>query len=222
MVDIIYYTDPLCCWSWAMEPHWERLCGDFGDRLKVTYKMGGLLPSWTMYNDDVNSIRKPVQMGPEWMHARHVSGMAIDDRLWITDPPASSFPACIAVKSAGLQAAHWGTRFLGLARRAVMTERKNIARREVLMELARCLGPAFDVGLFSEDLDGRGIAAFRNDWTEVRYLGIKRFPTLVIRYPDQPAKMLCGYQRYEELTGALGGAAVTVPGALSGAGPAKP
>jgi len=220
MVDIIYYTDPLCCWSWAMEPHWERFCGDYENRLKVTYKMGGLLPSWTMFSDDVNAIRKPVQMGPEWMHARHMSGVDIDDRIWITDPPASSFPACIAVKSAGLQSSTWGARFLGLARRAVMTERKNIARREVLLELASELArsePGFDVGMFSEELDGRGIAAFRNDWTEVRYLGIKRFPTLVIRYSDQPAMMLCGYQRYEDLKGVLA-ASVGVPGA----GPTKP
>jgi putative protein-disulfide isomerase len=216
MVDIVYYTDPLCCWSWAMEPQWEKVCREHGDRLKVTYKMGGLLPSWQMYSDERNSIRKPVHMGPEWMHARHVSGVFIDDGIWITDPPASSFPACIAVKSAALQSAAWGARYLFLARRAVMTERRNIARLEVLLslaeELAACPEAGFNVDLFREDLDGRGVAAFRSDWQEVRYLGINRFPTLIIRKTDHPAAMLCGYQGYEQLHGALGG------GTLAGGG----
>jgi predicted DsbA family dithiol-disulfide isomerase len=70
------------------------------------------------------------------MHARHFSGVYIDDRIWITDPPASSFPACIAVKSAELQGAACGSQYLALARRAVMVDNKNIARLEVLLELA--------------------------------------------------------------------------------------
>ena len=24
-LSIEYYTDPLCCWSWAFEPQWRRL-----------------------------------------------------------------------------------------------------------------------------------------------------------------------------------------------------
>ena len=101
--EIIYYTDPLCCWSWSMEPHWQRFKQGLTQEVTIRYKMGGLLPSWNLFHDANNSIRKPVQMGPEWLHAKHVSGAVIDDRLWIIDPPASSFPACIAVKAAELQ-----------------------------------------------------------------------------------------------------------------------
>src|SRR5690242_21305745 len=24
LLEVIYYTDPLCCWSWAFEPQWRR------------------------------------------------------------------------------------------------------------------------------------------------------------------------------------------------------
>jgi hypothetical protein len=45
-----------------MEPQWQRLQREFADQLIVTYKMGGLLPSWGLYDDQLNSIRKPIQM----------------------------------------------------------------------------------------------------------------------------------------------------------------
>ena len=88
-IEIVFYTDPLCCWSWAIRPQWQRFLSSLGGPVKVSYKMAGLLPSWKHFNDTVNSLSKPIQMGPEWMHARVISGVDIDDRIWIIDPPAS-------------------------------------------------------------------------------------------------------------------------------------
>lgn len=206
MVEITYFTDPLCCWSWAMEPHWQRLQKEHGDQFKLILKMGGLLPCWSMYNDQTNSIQKPIHMGPEWMHARTSSGVYMDDRIWTTDPPASSFPACIAVKTAELQGAAYGTAYLKLARRAVMVDGKNIARFQVLLDLASLLCESeagFDPVRFRQELTGAGLDAFRADWKEVRYLGITRFPTLVLRYPERSSLMLRGYLPYEELAGVI-------------------
>lgn len=189
-----------------MQPHLRRLQDEYGDRLRMRYKMGGLLPSWTMYNDNTNSIRKPIQMGPEWLHARNTTGVFMNDRIWITDPPASSFPACIAVKSAELQSAEYGVRYLDLARTAVMVNQRNIARLPVLLDLAADLARLerdFDYELFREDLQGRGVEAFRSDWKDVKYRGIQRFPTLIFRYPDGRAIMLSGYQPYETLEKAM-------------------
>lgn len=201
-VDITYYTDPLCCWSWVMEPQWQRLRDELGDSLTITYKMGGLLPSWKNFNDPVNSIRKPIQMGPEWLQAKHVSGVGLNDRIWITDPPASSFPACIAVKSAGLQSKKAGALYLRLVREAVMLESRNIARTEVLLQLAHTLSralPSFDPFSFRDDLRGKGLDAFRDDWQEARYRGITRFPTLVFRSAGHAPILLSGYQSYDSL-----------------------
>ena len=73
-----------------MQPQWKKLLKDLqSSNVVVKYKMGGLLPSWKHFSDSVNSIQKPIQMGPEWMHARALSGTEINDRIWITDPPAS-------------------------------------------------------------------------------------------------------------------------------------
>jgi len=201
-MEIIYYTDPLCCWSWAMEPQWRRFLDTIDPTPNITYIMGGLIPSWKSFNDPLTSIRKPVHMGPEWMHARHVSGVDIDSRIWIADPPSSSFPACIAVKSAQLQSPAFGEQYLHLARQAVMQQGRNIARTEALTDLAATLAttnPDFDTQLFSEDLLTRGLEAFKKDWQQTKYLGITRFPTLVFKVPGHSPIMLTGYQPYENL-----------------------
>jgi putative protein-disulfide isomerase len=202
-IEITFYTDPLCCWSWGLQPQWRRLQEEAAGSMTVTYKMAGLLPSWNHFHDAVNSIQKPIQMGPEWMHAKALSGVPINDRIWITDPPASSYPACIAVKCAGLQSPELVAPYLHLLQEAVMVKSLNIAKAPVLVEIARQLAgddASFHLEQFREDLVGQaGIDAFRKDLQESKYLNITRLPTLVFRSAGGPAVLLSGYQSYESL-----------------------
>jgi predicted DsbA family dithiol-disulfide isomerase len=208
-IEAIYYTDPLCCWSWAMEPSWIKLQEEFKGSMDVTYKMAGLLPSFRYFNDPLNSLRKPIHMGPEWMHVKEATGVDIRHDIWVKDPPASSFPACVAVKCAELQSKHAGVEYLRLAREAVMIKGANIARSEVLLGLASNLEELlkdFNKDEFQNDLLGkRGKNAFRLDWQEVKYLGIRRLPTLVFREKMKQGKgiMLTGFQSYENLLEAV-------------------
>src|SRR6478609_7542743 len=105
VLQIVYYTDPLCCWSWAFEPQWRRLRYELGNQMRFRYCMGGLLADWEKYNDPMNAVSRPSQMGPLWFEAKYISGMPIREHIWHKDPPASSYPACIAVKCAALQSA---------------------------------------------------------------------------------------------------------------------
>src|SRR5215217_1789774 len=94
-VEIQSFTDPLCCWSWALEPQWRRLRYEYRDQVRWRYRMGGLIPNWNSYTDPMNIVSKPIQMGPVWLEAKYKSGMPLQDKIWFQDPPASSFPACI-------------------------------------------------------------------------------------------------------------------------------
>src|SRR5512143_835188 len=132
-VAVVCYTDPLCSWSWAFEPQWRRLRFEGGDRLAWRYRMGGMIPDWSRYSDPVNAVSRPLQMAPQWFEVRHVTGMPIDERIWFEDPPASSHPACIAVKAAELQSSEAAELYLRRLREAVMLDRRNIARREILL-----------------------------------------------------------------------------------------
>ena len=105
LVEIIYFTDPLCSWSWGFEPQWRRLQLEYNGKINCRYCMGGLLPSWKNFADPLNSVSRPVQMGPIWMESSHITGMPLESSIWIHNPPKSSYPACIGIKAAGLQSA---------------------------------------------------------------------------------------------------------------------
>ena len=205
-VTIEYFTDPLCSWSWGFEPQWRRLRFEFGNHLRWRYRMGGLIADWASYADPFNSVSRPVQMAPQWIEVHHLTGMPIESRLWIDDPPQSSYPACIACKAAELQSPQFGERYLRRLREAVMMEQRNIGGREVLVSLAEELGQAtdFDAKRFVNEMDGpAAIEAFREDVKAARYRGIGRFPALVLQRPESPGLLMVGYRPYAMLRAAL-------------------
>lgn len=207
---VVYYTDPLCSWSWGFEPQLRRLRYEFGGRLAWRTRMGGLIPDWTSFSDPLNGVSRPLQMGPLWYEIRHLTGQSLDDRLWLEAPPASSFPACLAVKTAQLQSAEAGDRVLRRLREGAMMERRNVAERGVLLALARGVAEAtpglLDVGRFEDDFKGdAAAAAFREDLREARYLGLTRFPALMLCRADGTGRtlLLVGYRPYDALRRAL-------------------
>ncbi|MCT7995769.1 DsbA family protein [Laspinema olomoucense] len=205
-LEIIYYTDPLCSWSWAVEPQWRRLRYEFGDRLVYRYSMGGLLRDWQQFSDPLNDISRPVQMGPVWIQVRHLTGMPINEGIWVKNPPTSSYPACIAVKAASQQGPDVGESYLRRLREAVMLEGRNIAQREVLLELGAELNPelGFDGDRFERDLDHPdSMEAFRQDLKEMRYCGIARFPSIMLRPNSGRSLLMMGYRPYSVLRDAI-------------------
>lgn len=170
--------------------------------------MGGLLPSWHHFADGLNAVNRPAQMGPIWMEASHISGQPINNRIWIENPPASSYLACIAVKCIELQSLFLGEKYLRLLREAVMLRDENIALQSVLLKVAEALvekyGDQFDLTQFKEDLKSeRGQAAFRADLDEVQRRGINRFPSLVFSRANHPSLLITGYRPYTALLDVL-------------------
>ena len=170
--------------------------------------MGGLLPNWQNYNDEVNSVSRPAQMGPVWMQASHMSGMPLPDKIWMLDPPTSSYPACIAVKCAQLQSYNAGDRYLRLVREAIMIHQKNISKEAVLFDIADELAAEqpllFNISRFKEDMtNDNGLEAFRTDLHQVQTRNINRFPTFIFRYLNNQTLMMTGYRPYSSLLDTL-------------------
>jgi putative protein-disulfide isomerase len=195
---IEYFTDPLCCWSWALEPVWRQIRQRHGSRITWTVVLGGMIESWASFRDPMNDVGSPPQLAPLWHYAGRSTGVAIDPHIWHTDPPASSYPASVAVKAAALQGSAAGDGYLALAREAVMTRRLNVARREVLLQLARelsvTLPRVFDPVRFEADLTGDdALEAFRADLSRARLLKIGRFPTIIVHGPVA-SRIAIGYR----------------------------
>ncbi len=206
-IEVTYFTDPLCSWGWAFEAVWRRLRYELADRISWRYVLGGMIPDWQTFNDPLHSVHRPAQMGPSWYEVRHLTGMPIDEMIWIQDPPASSYPACVAVKAAALQGTAVEEAYLRRLREGVMLERRNIARREVLVELFAGL-PGGDGGRFRRNVVGdEALEAFREDLKDAGYRNIGRFPAFILRGAVGRAVLLVGYRPYPVFREALGAVA---------------
>jgi putative protein-disulfide isomerase len=170
------------------------------------YRMGGLIADWRSYEDPLNDIRNPAQMGPQWFQIQELSGMPLDDRLWHIDPPASSYPACVAVKAAGRQGKAAEESLLRRLREAAMIERRNIGRWDTLYAAAQQTANdgLLDLNRFSDDYKAAAtMETFRQDLRDAAYYGIGRFPTLILQRNDGRGIVLVGYRPYEALHAAM-------------------
>jgi predicted DsbA family dithiol-disulfide isomerase len=198
-VRITYVTDPLCSWSWAFEPVRDRLRAQYGDAIGWTYRMCGLIPDWGSFADPVNGVRVPAQLAPAWYYVGSVTGIPIDARIWHEDPPASSYPACIAAKAAACQGEGAEERYLRAVRAAAMTRRLNTSRTEVLLELAGELeaAGAFDAERFRTDLVATAArSAFADDLRFVRLHEIGRYPAFIV-CGSAGSRLVVGYRPYD-------------------------
>lgn len=196
-----YYTDPLCCWSWAMEPQMRKLRYLLKERLKINYVMGGLLKDWKHYSDNLNNINLPSQLGPLWMEAKQRSGQPIEENIWLFNPIQTSYPACMAVKAAEDQSTTAGEAMLRMLREAVMIHQRNIGETDVLLELALDLEQKgilekdrFEKCLFSDEVS----RLFRKDLDLTKLREIRRFPTLLISLGDKTMQ-ITGYRPFSVL-----------------------
>lgn len=206
-IDIEYFTDPLCCWSWAFEPHWRRFVNEYKDRINWRYRMVGMIPDWSKYSDPVNDISRPAQMGPLWMQVKHTTGINIDANIWLEDPPQSSFPACMAVKCAEMQSAAAADILLYQLRKAVMTEKKNIAKPEIILKIAEESAWEYKVldyrKLKNDFTLNKAAMLFKEDLQKTKLNEIGRYPALTMLNAEGKGLVIVGYRPYPVLVAAL-------------------
>jgi predicted DsbA family dithiol-disulfide isomerase len=139
VVQVSYYTDPACPWSWALEPALRKLLRDFAGNLRFTYVMGGM----------AREFGDPEKLVGEALDAAERTGMPVDPRLWLEGAPRSSFPACIAVKAATEQGDP--APYLRRLREGLLCRRRKLDATEALVEEARAV-PGLAVERFRIDL----------------------------------------------------------------------
>ncbi len=201
MPKVMYYTDPACPWSWALEPTVRKLMVEFGSGLDWTFVMGGLGRSLA---------REPAAragMIEEWLRVSEETQAPLDPLVWVDGPIESTYPACMAVKAAVEQADDRGYRYLRRLREALMCERRKIDNVEALVEESRAAG--LDAGRFRLSLRSHAITEeFAADLERTEALG-KRYeasvrgshgaggaplPTVVFRGEDGLEREVAGFQ----------------------------
>ena len=158
-VQVRFYTDPACPWSWAAEPAIRRLIWEFEGELEFVWVMGGLARSYEHAN--------LLEVVGQWLEDAAAGGMPCDPRIWTQNPLSSTYPACQAVKAAEEQGWQAGYRYLRTLREGIMFDRRKLDHADALIDAAGRSG--IDRARFEVDLRSHAITeAFGADLEEVR------------------------------------------------------
>ncbi|MCK5103765.1 MAG: DsbA family protein, partial [Cyclobacteriaceae bacterium] len=168
-LEIIEFTDPACTWCWGSEPILRKLQYRFGEQLKISFVIGGLVEDAHSFMDprnniggDLNKFNK--QVGEHWLEASERHGMPVEAEGFklFDDNNPSTYPMNIAYKAAQMQDEVKAVKFLRRMREAIAAEAKQANKMEVLIELAQDSG--LDISQFVMDMDnGEAIKVFEED-----------------------------------------------------------
>jgi putative protein-disulfide isomerase len=199
VVHTYYYTDPACPWSWGLEPALRKLSHELEGSLSVTYVMCGM----------AREFGDPVPLVAEMLEAADRSGMPVDVRLWLSAPPRSSHPACLAVKAVAEQGDPGP--YLRRVREGLMCRRRKLDSTDALLEEARSV-PAIDldklrhafgshaiVEAFGADLDRAGAVPAEHHASGT---GRVKLPSLEFVGSDGAVHGVYGYSDYASLAAA--------------------
>jgi hypothetical protein len=144
VVHTYYYTDPMCPWSWALEPSLRKLTVEFAGAFEVQYVMCGM----------AREVGDTAPFVEQMLEAADASGMPVDARLWLAAPPRSSHPACLAVKAAAEQGD--AGPYLRRLREGLQCRRRKLDTADALIEEARGV-PGLDVERLRLGLASHGV-----------------------------------------------------------------
>src|SRR2546430_14372880 len=109
-IEIVHFADPWCWWSWGLEPVLQRLREVYGDRVQVTYRMGGEF-------EDLDEWRREYGVDAasevDWIReSAALTGMPIVADYYTRTGVSSSYPACLAFKAAQRQSEDLAAKYL--------------------------------------------------------------------------------------------------------------
>lgn len=198
-ITLLYFTDPICSSCWGAEPQLRRLKAEYGDAIDIQYHMGGLLPSWDVYNS--GGISKPSDVAGHWDEVSPHYRMPIIGDVWLEDPLPSSYPPSIAFKAAQLQDQGKALVFLRRLREQVLVEKKNITKWPVIAEAVAFAG--LDAARLHSDYNGAANALFQADLTLARSLGVRGFPTFIFSNEAGERQLVYGARPYATFEAAV-------------------
>jgi len=203
MIEITEFTDPVCTWCWGSEPVLRKLETRFGEQVKISYIMGGLVQDITSFYDSHNDIggdpdRSNTNIAKHWVEASERHGMPVRSegfKLFSREHP-STYPQNIAYKAAQMQGQVLADKLLRRIREASAAEARQTNTTEVLLELASEVG--LDIARFLDDFThGPGQQAFEQDLAITAKYGARGFPSFLLKYGEKEI-VIRGYKRYEE------------------------
>lgn len=193
-VQVTEFTDPYCTWCWGTEPIRRRLQEVYREQIEFEYVMGGLAESFEQFSDPASDVATDGEVATHWQAASQQHGMPVDVSVWRTNPPESTYPACVAYEAAAFQDRELAHAFLRRMREAGAAEGVNLEDEDALAELAVETG--LHAGQFRSQFGGDAAReAFREDQQAARRHGATSFPTFSVEF-DGERELLRGYRPF--------------------------
>ena len=142
--------------------------------------MGGLAPD----SDEPMDTKTQAYVQSAWRSVADRTGAKFNHQFWVVcQPRRSTYPACRAVITAGLQLNGSRERYYEALQRAYFLDARNPSDYDTLIDLAGEIG--LDRVQFQEDLDSSTVQqAFREELDQVRSFGVSGFPTVIWHQQD--------------------------------------
>lgn len=196
-IELYYVTDPICSHCWALEPVLRRFITQYGHYFNIHTVLGGLLEKWgDKPVDPANGISGPADVAGHWREVGD-SRMPIDGSLMIDNPVQSSYPPSRVFKV--IQQKHstaLAEKYLRRSREELFAFNQNIAETSAMIEIVNGLGLNGEE-IVHEAEQGSGQSLLNEDFSLVRSLGVRGFPTIIMINEENKGVKIVGGRTLE-------------------------
>ena len=172
---LYFIVDPMCSWCWGFRSSWQTFLAELPSSVIVKDLMGGLAPD----SDEPMDATTQAYVQSAWQSVGERTGAKFNYQFWdVCQPRRSTYPACRAVISAGLQSTSARKRYYEAVQQAYYLEARNPSDTATLIALAGEID--LDNVQFQQDLDSSTVQeAFEAELAQVRSFGVTGFPTVI-------------------------------------------
>ena len=150
LTQLYFIADPMCSWCWGFRSSWQTFLAELPPSVIVKDLMGGLAPD----SDEPMDATTQAYVQSAWRSVGDRTGAKFNHEFWdVCQPRRSTYPACRAVISAGLQSTSARTRYFEAVQQAYYLEARNPSQTATLIALAGEIG--LDSAQFQKDLQRR-------------------------------------------------------------------
>lgn len=181
-----YWSDPLCVWAFVAQKHLADVLARGGGALQAAYRIVPVFGSVPQrFRDGAWAKAGPAGRAAATARiAREHGHPEVTGRVWLDDPPATTwltsaaFKAAQALEAAGSAPPGASANYLKALRVALFVENRNTSRRGVLLDVAEAVGLDPDAVAAGLD-DGTALAALFEDHTARDQQRVQGSPTYV-------------------------------------------
>lgn len=187
---LIYIGDPMCSWCYGFAPELEKTVEELADEVDFEMLMGGLRPYNKQTMKDLQGF-----LTEHWEHVNEASGQPFSyEILNSTTIPYDTEPPSRAVLVVRKLAPEKELAFFSAVQTAFYKDNKNTTDIQTYLDIAK----SFDIDekAFQKEYESEAMKqASRDDFATSGEMGIRGFPSMVLKKGDQLYLISNGYTK---------------------------